>query len=159
MSMIYNATPPEGARWAHVRLCCIHHPDSIIGELSTFDGVIPMFSMGPDGREEYIGWMPDEATNAHLSQSPIGHWFSTASAPPDQDDRAHMRITLACDRQSCSYRPQIREENIKRLHDLVLRLWADGGSELVVTNLDKWLRPADPRHAGRGQHRARPVRG
>ncbi len=137
----YRATVPPDARWSRVKILCKHHPDQVIAQWSTFDGQQVLVGLGDGAREEYFGyWSQDNVPGGPQGQ--LAKVLTPAVAAPWPGDTAHSRITLHCDRQSCSYRPQIREEKVKILDALVLALWADGGAVLEIWGLDSMLRAA-----------------
>lgn len=135
----YEVKPPPHARWSKVSVLCRHHPGEVIAEWSTFDGRQAMIK-APGLIQDYIGWMPDDDTRQHLNEHPAGRVLRVASAPPATDDQSHWRFTLPCPRPSCSYRPQIRDEQYRRLDALVLGLWTAGTAALVITDLEQTLR-------------------
>lgn len=136
----YRATVPPEARWSRVKILCKYHPDQVIAQWSTFDGKQALVGLGEGSREEYVGhWSPDNVPGGPDGQ--LARVLTPAVAAPQPGDTPHARISLRCDRPSCTYQPQIRDAHVQRLNDFVLALWATGLAEHVITDLDGELRP------------------
>ena len=135
----YRATVPPNARWSRVKILCKHHPEQVIARWSTCDGKQVLVWLGEGSREEYVGhWSPDNVPGGPDGQ--LAGVLTPAVAAPKPGDVPHARISLRCERPSCTYQPQIREHLQRRLNDFVLALWAKGLAEHVITDLDVELR-------------------
>ena len=135
----YRATVPPDARWSRVKILCKHHPDQVIAQWSTFDGGRHSSGSGKArGRSTSDTGRRTTCPEARTVRSRV---LTPAVAAPKPGDVPHARISLRCERPSCTYQPQIREHLQRRLNDFVLALWANGLAEHVISDLDTELRP------------------